>query len=67
MIAASFAFAAMGLLVKAVSGSIPTGEIVAWRTTVTALVLLSVALQGTLVPWVARRAGIPMRETSETG
>ena len=31
------------------------------------VVLLSVALQGTLVPWVARRAGIPMRETSETG
>ncbi len=43
MLAASLAFAGMGLLVKAVSGALPTGEIVAWRTTVTALVLLGAA------------------------
>ena len=29
------------------------------------VVLLSVALQGTLVPWVARRAAIPMRRADE--
>ena len=31
------------------------------------VVLLSVVGQGTLVPWIARRLGIPMRESSTTG
>ena len=40
MIAASLAFACMGLLVKAASVTVPTGEVVAWRTTVTTGVVL---------------------------
>jgi cell volume regulation protein A len=31
------------------------------------VVLLSVVAQGTPVPWIARRLGIPMRESSEAG
>jgi cell volume regulation protein A len=31
------------------------------------VVLLSVAVQGTLVPWVARRLAIPMREVESSG
>jgi cell volume regulation protein A len=31
------------------------------------VVLLSVAVQGTLLPWVARRLAIPMREAKSSG
>ena len=43
MVWASFGFAWMGLLVKQVSGVVPTGEVVAWRTLLTALVVGAVA------------------------
>lgn len=47
MLAASGAFALLGTLVKVVSAQVPTGELVAWRSLVTAgLVLLFVGRSG---------------------
>jgi drug/metabolite transporter (DMT)-like permease len=43
MLWASFGFAWMGLLIKQVSTVVPTGEVVAWRTLITALVVGGVA------------------------
>ncbi|MCB9697577.1 MAG: DMT family transporter [Alphaproteobacteria bacterium] len=47
MIAASLMFACMGLVVRRVSAQgVPTGEVLAWRTTVTTVVVAAVALIG---------------------
>lgn len=43
MVWASFGFAWMGLLVKQVSAVVPTGQVVAWRTLLTAIVVAAVA------------------------
>jgi drug/metabolite transporter (DMT)-like permease len=44
MLWASLGFAWMGLLVKEVSTTVPTSQVVAWRTLLTALVVAAVAL-----------------------
>ncbi|MEQ1501900.1 MAG: DMT family transporter [Myxococcota bacterium] len=45
MLGASLGFAAMGVLVKRVSTAIPTGEIVAWRSAVMAVVVTAAAVR----------------------